>query len=74
MYKRQVQDAASLGAAALAAVGAGVWKDFTPLADAHGAGEMTQPDREEMRVYEKLLPKYKGICTLTQSIAALLKD
>lgn len=69
-----VQDAASLGAAALAAVGAGIWKDYTPLDAAHGSGELTEPDQEEAEAYRKLLPKYKALCALTQDIAEIMRN
>ena len=68
-----VQDAASLGAAALAAVGTGIWKNYTPLDAAHGAGELTWPDDAETEIYQKLLPKYKKVCALTQNIAEILQ-
>lgn len=68
-----IQDAASLGAAALAAVGAGIWKDYIPLCAAHGTGEYTYPDKTETDVYRKLLIKYKKICTLTQNIAEIMQ-
>lgn len=68
-----IQDAASLGAAALAAVGTEIWKDYRPLSAAHGAGELTYPDKTEADVYRKLLSKYKKICILTQDIAEIMR-
>ena len=41
------QDAASLGAAAVAAVGAGLWKDFGKVDEAHRVEDVRRPDSRE---------------------------
>ncbi len=69
-----VQDAASLGAAALAAVGAGIWKDYTVLDKAHGAGTLTSPKQEEANFYRGMLPRYKSLWGLTQNMAEIMKE
>ena len=43
------QEAASLGAAAVAAVGAGLWKDFAPVDAVHRVVERGEADRGERR-------------------------
>ena len=43
------QEAASLGAAAVAAVGCGLWKDFAPVDDAHQVASVENPSRPTPR-------------------------
>ena len=50
------QDAGALGAAAIAAVGCGLWKDFNRIDEIHKIEELVEPVKENNRVYEKLLP------------------
>ena len=50
------QDAGALGAAALAAVGCGLWKDFHRMDEIHTLEEVVQPNAENNRKYEELLP------------------
>jgi xylulokinase len=52
------QDAAALGAAAVAAVGSGIWKDFDRIDEIHKDVEVVEPDRENNAKYEKLLPVF----------------
>jgi xylulokinase len=52
------QQAAALGAAALAAVGVGFWKDFTMIDAIHRVEDVTDPDPAHAAVYEKLLPVF----------------
>jgi xylulokinase len=54
------QDAAALGAAAVAAVGCGIWKDFTRIDEIHQAFELVEPDPENNAKYEKLLPIFEA--------------
>jgi xylulokinase len=50
------QDAGALGAAAVAAVGCGIWKDFERMDAVHRIKEVVEPDAANNRRYEKLLP------------------
>ncbi len=50
------QDAAALGAAAIAAVGTGLWKDFGKVDEIHKNAEMVDPNPANNAKYEKLLP------------------
>jgi len=52
------QQAAALGAAALAAVGAGLWLDFEIIDRLHHIEDITTPDPEANAVYESLLPVF----------------
>jgi xylulokinase len=53
------QDAGALGAAAIAAVGCDLWDSFNRIDEIHKIEEMVEPDKENNRVYEKLLPIFK---------------
>jgi xylulokinase len=53
------QDAAALGAAATAAVGCGLWRGFDPIDKIHKTVEVVEPNRENNRKYEKLLPVFE---------------
>jgi xylulokinase len=48
--------AAALGAAALAAVGTGMWKDFSRIDEIHKVHARAKPDIANVQVYERLLP------------------
>lgn len=56
------QDAASLGAAALAAVGSGLWDSFSLLRKVHKDLTVCQPRMENHPYYERILPFYKKLC------------
>ena len=53
------QDAGALGAAALAAVGCGLWKDFTRIDEIHKTIEVVKPNPDNNRVYENILPVFE---------------
>lgn len=50
------QDAGALGAAAIAAVGCGLWQDFDQIDAIHKTVELVEPVEENNQKYEKLLP------------------
>ncbi len=52
------QDAAGLGAMALAAVGCGAWPDFEKIDRIHEIIEVVKPDEANNRKYERLLPVF----------------
>jgi xylulokinase len=52
------QQAAALGAAALAAVGVGLWPDFEIIDRIHHIEDITAPDPRANAVYERLLPVF----------------
>jgi xylulokinase len=52
------QQAAALGAAAVAAVGAGLWDDFSQIDQIHTVEDVARPIPEHNAVYEKLLPVF----------------
>lgn len=53
------QDAAALGAAALAAVGCGLWQDYDRIDEIHETIEVVEPNIANNRKYEKLLPVFQ---------------
>jgi xylulokinase len=53
------QDAGALGAAAIAAVGCGLWPDFERIDELHETVEVVEPDQESNRKYEALLPVFQ---------------
>ncbi|MBR4171334.1 MAG: FGGY-family carbohydrate kinase [Kiritimatiellae bacterium] len=66
------QQCAALGAAALAAVGAGIWNDFSPLDRLSGeASEITSPDAERKALYATAFTRY---CNLSRSLGEWTKD
>ena len=68
------QDAASLGAAAIAAVGAGIWPDYATIDSVIERREHQQPNELNSQVYAKLLDKYERIIPLLSDIGAVLKE
>ena len=55
--------AAALGAAAVAAVGGGLWKDFERIDSIHRVEAVTAPDRDTAALYERMLPAYRQAVT-----------
>jgi xylulokinase len=53
------QETAALGAGALAAVGSGVWSDFSKILELHQVEDRSEPDPAEVAVYQSLLPVFK---------------
>jgi xylulokinase len=62
LYKMRIlktnidQQAAALGAAALAAVGSGLWKDYEIIDVIHKIEDITDPNSQNVLVYEKIMP------------------
>ena len=53
------QDAGALGAAAIAAVGCGLWESFDKIDEIHKTMEVVDPDEQNNARYEKLLPVFE---------------
>ncbi len=62
------QEAGSLGAAAVAAVGAGLWKDFSPIDDIHKIQAVARPVPANRAVYDKLLPAFRALALSQASL------
>ena len=68
------QEAASLGAAAVAAVGAGLWKDFTPVDAVHRVASVEKPIEANAAVYRKLMPAFEHLRQSQAALGDLLKS
>jgi len=55
------QDAASLGAAAVAAVGAGLWKDFSRVNDVHRVVSVEKPTAANAAKYARLMRAFEHL-------------
>ncbi len=66
------QDAGSLGAAAVAAVGAGLWQDFSPVKQIHQMKNRITPNEKDVAVYRKMLPVFETICDMQSDIGDML--
>lgn len=62
------QDAASLGAAAIAARALGIWKDYTPIPSLHHIENISRPDAERSLQYAKLQPTFVHICDILSDL------
>jgi xylulokinase len=81
LYKMRIlktnvdQQAAALGAAALAAVGAGLWKDFEIIDVIHKIVDVTEPDPANVATYEQIMPIFlkagKYLAEIGDLVAAL---
>lgn len=68
------QDAGALGAAAIAAVGCGLWEDFSSIDKIHKVIEITQPDQKNNSKYEKLIPVFKYASDCQAMLCDTLND
>lgn len=66
------QDAASLGAAAIAAVGSGLWPDFDVVGRLIVRQESALPDPERAAAYSRVLAVYEQTWTQLSAIANLM--
>lgn len=68
------QDAGSLGAAAVAAVGAGLWDSYDRVRDIHRRMGEIKPDDKARETYAKLLPVYAKIADIQCDIGDMLQE
>ena len=66
------QEAGSLGAAAVAAVGAGLWKDFSPIDAIHRTEDVAAPIPANVAMYERLLPVFQRACRSQADLGDML--
>ena len=67
------QEAASLGAAAVAAVGAGLWQDFAPVDAVHRVTSVEKPNEQTAAVYRQLLPAFEHLRKSQAALGDLLR-
>ncbi|HYD39506.1 MAG TPA: FGGY-family carbohydrate kinase [Anaeromyxobacter sp.] len=68
------QDAASLGAAAVAAVGVGLWKDFSRVDAVHVVEATHAPRAEAVQAYAHLMPVFERIRVDQSVVCQMLLD
>ena len=68
------QDAGALGAAAIAAVGCALWKDYSRIDSIHRTLEVVAPDPANNQVYERLLPVFEFAAVQQAAISDRLHD
>jgi len=68
------QDAGSLGAAAVAAVAAGLWRDFTPIDAIHRIEATAVPDAVSRRIYQEMLPGFRRAARMLAEVALASAD
>ncbi len=66
------QQAAALGAAALALVGIGAWADFEPIRALHVAEDRTEPDGDTAPVYAAALAAYRQAANQQRELSGAL--
>jgi len=80
LYKMNVvktnidQQAAALGAAALAAVGTGLWTDFAPIDAIHQIQHTATPIPANSATYDKLLPIFRHAAHHTAHLGDMLAN
>lgn len=62
------QDAGSLGAAAVAAVAASLWQDFTPIDAIHRLEATAAPDPASSPLYQQMLPAFRRVSHLLADV------
>jgi xylulokinase len=68
------QDAAALGAAALAAVGGGLWQDFSRIDAIHHTVEVVEPVAKNQQLYARLLPIFERSTEALANLGELLHE
>ncbi|MBQ2727415.1 MAG: FGGY-family carbohydrate kinase [Clostridia bacterium] len=67
------QDAGSFGAAALAAVGAGLWEDFSRIQSMVKDEKLIRPIPENMEYYNSILLSYQKLIDISSDVGEILK-
>ena len=67
------QDAGSFGAAALAFIGVGIWKNFEKAKFIVEEEELTQPTQSLLEFYESILPVYKELLDISADVGEIIK-
>jgi xylulokinase len=66
------EEAGSLGAASLAAVGSGLWRDFSKLDQIHRVEDIKEPIPENIEIYKKIGPAFEVLRTAQGEIGNML--
>ena len=68
------QNAGSLGAAALALVGSGLWDNYTKLERIHRVLNNIDPEDERKEKYNRILEVFKKVCDIQSDIGDMLSQ
>ena len=68
------EGAGALGAAAVAAVGAGLWPDFKRIEKIHEVQDITSPNIENVTKYAKLMPSFKYLRECQSKLGNMLHE
>ncbi len=68
------QDAAALGAGAIAALGCGLWGGFERIDSIHKSIEKVSPDKDNNQKYERLLPIFEAASDYQAQIGNRLRE
>jgi xylulokinase len=68
------EDAGSLGAAAIAAIGCGLWKDFSKVDQIHKIQSIAEPDLKRHEDYKRLEPVYEMLRNAQSEIGESLSQ
>ena len=68
------QDAGSLGAAAVAAVGAGLWSDFDKIDEIHKIEAVQTPTPQNVAIYRKLRPAFDYVRKCQAALGEMLHE
>jgi xylulokinase len=66
------QETAALGAAALAAVGSGIWTNYSRVAELHEIEDRCLPNPKVVSIYQRQLPVYKQAAQHQRELSELL--
>jgi len=68
------QDAGSLGAAAVAAVGAGIWNSFDKLSEIHKEKGKIAPNKDNSIKYERILKLFEKVADIQSDIGDMIDE
>lgn len=68
----RTEDAGSFGAACIAAVGAGLWKDFDTIKTLNKPEAISKPVTNSAEFYQSLLPIYKKLLEISSDVGDIL--
>jgi len=68
------EDAGALGAAALGAVGSGIWKDFSRIDDLHRVRDKVRPVKDNVEKYRKIRKAFECFRNCQTEVGELLHN
>lgn len=70
---KAAEDAGSFGAACLAAIGAGVWSDFSIISSLKKVDGISKPNNDSAEFYRSMMPAYKKLLDISSDVGEALK-